>query len=40
MKLNETALAVQTVEMEKISEYASVSIDVETASTSRQYQVP
>ena len=40
MKLNETALGVQTVEMEKISEYASVSIDVKTASTSHQHQVP
>ena len=40
MKLNETELGVQTVEMEKISEYASVSIDVKTVSTSRQHQVP
>ena len=37
MKLNETALGVQIVEMEKISEYASVSIDIKTSC---QYQVP
>ena len=40
MKLNERELGVQTVEMEKISEYASISIDVKTTPTSRQYQVP
>ena len=40
MKLNETALGVQTVDMEKISEYASVSINVKTDFTSRQHQVP
>ena len=40
MKLNETVLGVQTVEMEKISEYASVSINVKTDFTSRQHQVP
>ena len=39
MKLNETTLDVQTVEIEKISEYASVSIDVKTTSTSHQHQV-
>ena len=39
IRLNETetALGVQTVEMEKISEYASVSIDVKASSKS---QVP
>ena len=41
IRLNETEtkLGVQIVEMEEISEYASVSIDVKADSTSRQHQV-
>ena len=41
IRLNETEtkFGVQTVEMEKISEYASVSIDVKAVSTSRHHQV-